>query len=167
LSTRTTDDLKREALAQSGTLHPNPERVSDKFFRDNPFFDPRDVVQVKYEMLRRVRVDGCSVSQAAACYGLSRPTYYQARDTFDRNGLTGLLPEKKGPKRAHKLKPEVLSFVEQLLEEEPGIKPLELVRRIREEFNVKVHPKSISRALSHKKKSGTSPFTGNLDRGAV
>ena len=163
----TTKPDKQQQLRTSGTLNRNPKRVNDPLFCEHAFFDARDLVQVKYEMLRRVRVDGCSVSQAAACYGLSRPTYYQARDTFDRNGLTGLLPEKKGPKRAHKLKPEVLSFVEQLLEEEPGIKPLELGRRIREEFNVKVHPKSISRALSHKKKSGTSPFTGNLDRGAV
>jgi hypothetical protein len=35
---------------------------------------PRDLVQVKYEMLRRVRVDGHSVSQSATGFGLSRPS---------------------------------------------------------------------------------------------
>ncbi len=148
-------DPKRAALARAGALHPHPECVTDELFGDNPFFDPRDCVQVKYEMLRRVRVDGHTVSRAATSCGLSRPTYYQARDAFERDGLKGLLPKKKGPKRAHKLTPEVLDFVEAQLEAEPDIKPTELARRIREQHGVEVHPKSIAparvRARSKKK----------------
>jgi len=51
-------DPKREALRQQQTLNPRPARVSDPLFREQPFFDARDWLQVKYEMLRRVRVDG-------------------------------------------------------------------------------------------------------------
>ncbi len=156
MPTRDSDDPKRRELARTGTLHPSPEQVSDELFRDNPFFDPRDGLQVKYEMLRRVRVDGHAVSQAADSCGLSRPTYYQARDAFERDGLVGLLPEKKGPKRAHKLTPEVLDFVDVQLEAEPGLSPAELARRIFEKHAVEVHPKSIARARSRWKKKPAS-----------
>ncbi len=145
------NDTKRDALTRSGTLHPSPERVSDELFADNPFFDPRDGLQVKYEMLRRVRVDGESVSRASSACGFSRPTYYQARDAFERDGLAGLLPGKKGPKRAHKLTPEVLDLVDAELEADPSLRPQELARRIEERLGVHVHPKSIARAGRKKK----------------
>ena len=148
------NDPKRTALAHSGTLHPHPERVTDELFADNPFFDPRDVLQVKYEMLRRVRVDGCTASRAAASCGLSRPTYYQARDALERDGLAGLLPDQKGPRRAHKLTPEVLAFVDAELEIDPNLKPKDLARRIEKRFGVKIHPKSIGRARGGTKKNG-------------
>lgn len=138
-------------------MHPHPERVSDELFRDNPFFDPRDGLQVKYEMLRRVRVDGHTVSRAAGSCGLSRPTYYQALEAFESEGLAGLLPEKKGPKRAHKLGIEVLDFVEAQLDVEPELRPSDLARRILDEHGIKVHPKSIPRARARRKKKPRRP----------
>ena len=150
------DDPKQSALARSGTLHPHPERVEDELFADNPFFDPRDLVQVKYEMLRRVRADGRSVSQAASSCGLSRPTYYLAKAAFERDGLAGLLPDKRGPKRAHKLTPEVLAFADAELEACPELAPAELARRIEEQLGVTVHPKSIGRARAGRKKNAAS-----------
>ena len=140
------DDPKHDALAESATLHPHPERVTDELFCDHPFFDPRDGLQVKYEMLRRVRVDGHSVKRAASSCGLSRPTFYQARDAFERGGLCALLPQKKGPTRAHKMTPDVLVFVDAELETDPKLKPVELARRVKEHFGLELHPKSIGRA---------------------
>ena len=67
---------KREALARDGALNPHPEAVRDSLFVDSPFFDPADLVQVRYEMVRRHEVDGQSVSEAAASFGVSRPTFY-------------------------------------------------------------------------------------------
>ena len=72
-------DAKSSALRQRGCLHPHAHQVSDERFAANAFFDPRDLLQVKYEMLRRVRVDGYTVSRSAASFGLSRPSFYQAR----------------------------------------------------------------------------------------
>ncbi|MBC8426799.1 helix-turn-helix domain-containing protein [bacterium] len=156
MPSRDPDDPKSKGLARAGALHPQPDQVADELFRDSPFFDPRDCVQVKYEMLRRVRVDGYTVSRAATSCGLSRPTYYKTRDAFERDGLPGLLPEKKGPKRAHKLTPEVLEFAEAELEAQPGLTPKELARRIRERHGVEVHPKSIGRARAGRKKKPAS-----------
>ena len=69
-------DLKSEALAQDGALNPRPEAVRDALFTGNPFFDAKDLVQVRYEMVRRHRVDGLAISDAAARFGVSRPTFY-------------------------------------------------------------------------------------------
>lgn len=146
----TDDDRKRDALAEHRVLHPRPERVIDELFVANPFFDPRDLVQVKYEMLRRVRADGQSISEAAARFGLSRPTFYEARAAFRRGGLRGLLPAKKGPRRRHKLSESVMAFVDEQLAADASVRPEELARRIEEHFGLKVHPRSVSRARARR-----------------
>ena len=81
---------KIAALLEEGTLNPFPEKVSDPKFQAGDFFDPHDLVQVRYEMLRRVSVDDVSVTQATAEYGVSRPTFYQAKASFDDAGAAGL-----------------------------------------------------------------------------
>jgi transposase len=144
-------DPKAAALIEDGTLNPSPEKVSDPKFHQSDFFDPRDIMQVKYEMLRRVSVEDVSVADATDEYGVSRPTYYQAKANFETTGIAGLVPKKRGPRGPHKLQGEILAFVEkQHIEGEP-IRARELARAIREEFSVEVHPRTIERALAGKK----------------
>ena len=104
------NDPKEKALRDCGALNTHP--VADALFSDNDFFDSRDLVQVKYEMLRRVHKEGESVSRAAASFGFSRPSFYKSFGEFEREGVTGLLPRKRGPRSGHKLTAEVLAFVE-------------------------------------------------------
>jgi transposase len=141
-------DPKRDALRQANALHPHPDKVKDPHFREGEFFDRRDLVQVKYEMLRRVRIDDASVVDAAAAFGLSRPSYYEALDAFTAQGLLGLLPRKRGPRRSHKLTPQVVDVVRELCSADPAMRPTELARRIEERFEIIVHPRSIERALN-------------------
>jgi Helix-turn-helix domain len=93
-------DIKGTHLREYATLNPHPEQVADVLFQSHPFFDPRDLVQVKYEMLRRVIVDGQPVGTAAATFGFSRVRWYQLRQRFAGQGLVGLLPQSKGPRQA-------------------------------------------------------------------
>jgi len=58
-------DSKAEALRQQGALHSHPDTVRDEAFRQGEFFDPRDLVQVRYEMLRHHQVDGQAVTEVA------------------------------------------------------------------------------------------------------
>lgn len=145
------NDPKAASLRQEGTLNPSPEKVTDPKFREGEFFDPRDAVQVKYEMLRRVSVESASVTDATGEYGLSRPTYYQAKASFDEAGLAGLVPKKRGPRGPHKLQGVVLAFVEKRRVRGEPIRARELAEQIREEFSVDVHPRTIERALVGKK----------------
>lgn len=51
---RLTYARRQQALEAEGAAHPRPEAVTDALFRDSAFFDPNDLVQIKYEMLRSV-----------------------------------------------------------------------------------------------------------------
>jgi len=143
---------KAARLKENDSLNLHPERVHAEQFQHSAFFDPRDLVQVKYEMLREVSHDGASKVQAAAAYGLSRQAFYRALNAFTLGGIAGLLPGQRGPKGAHKLTDEVLSFVEQRQAQEQGLHARGLARKLREELHLDVHPRSIERALARKKK---------------
>lgn len=143
---------KRDALKRHGTLNPYPDVVTDTLFQSGDFFDADDLVQVKYEMLRRVRVDKQSVSQSASAFGFSRPTYYQAEENFQRDGLYGLLPEKRGPRQRHKLTPDILNFAVQLRATSPALRTIDVAAAIRERFGITAHPRSIERALTRQEK---------------
>ncbi len=143
---------KRDSLKRHGILNPHPGRVTDPLFQAGEFFDADDVVQVKYEMLRRVRIDKEPVSQSAWAFGFSRPTYYQAEADFQRDGLFGLLPEKRGPRRGHKLTPEVLEFAGHLRSSDASLRSLDLVAAIQKRFGITAHPRSLERALARQEK---------------
>jgi transposase len=141
---------KTRTLLEDGTLNPAPEKVHDPKFRDSEFFDPHDVVQVKYEMLRHVSVENASVTNATEEYGVSRPTYYQTKASFDESGIAGLVPKKRGPRGPHKLQGEALAFIQgQLVAGEP-IRARELAKLIRQKYDLDIHPRTIERAVVKK-----------------
>ena len=146
-------DPKVAALRESRTLNPRPEAVSDEEFAATEFFDARDLVQVKYEMVRRVQVDGASVVAAAASFGFSRPSYYEAAAALDRDGLAGLVPAKPGPRRAHKLTEEIVAFARAAREADPSVGSARLAAAIADRFGVVVHRRSVERALARAPKS--------------
>ena len=143
---------KAESLRGQGTLNPRPHANKSELFQDSDFFDPRDLVQTKYEMLRGARVEGSPVSRTAATFGFSRPTFYQTRAAFERHGLAGLIPRKRGPRRAHKLTPEVVEFVEQSRTQDESLGAGGLANLIKERFGVSIHPRTIERTLSRGEK---------------
>jgi transposase len=145
-------DAKARALAEQGVLNPTPARVTDARFRTGAFFDPRDLVQVKYEMLRRVRADGATVTAAAQAFGVSRPTYYQAQRALATVGLPALVPKRPGPKGAHKLTEAVMAFVEVVRQKDPAVTATALSQRVRARFGLAVHPRSIERARARREK---------------
>lgn len=147
-------DAKAKALTEYRALNLRAEKVTDELFSQNEFFDPRDIVLVKYEMLRRVRVDGQSVTRAARSFGFSRVAFYQAQAAFEEEGLAGLLPRRRGPRRAHKLSDAVLVFIDQQRVANHTLRAEVLVPMIRKRFGLSVHPRSIERALQRRQKKG-------------
>ena len=143
---------KLEALKKQGAVNPQPDRVQDPLFGADEFFDARDLVQVRYEMLRRVEVEGHAVTQACQAFGFSRPVFYKTREAFAREGLPGLVPKKRGPRGGHKLTAEVMKGIEEALAEERSLGAEALVERVEERYGVRVHARSIQRALARRKK---------------
>lgn len=145
--------LKLDVLRSHGALNPNPEAVTDELFSSHQFFDPRDLVQVKYEMLRRVQLDNRPVAETSASFGFSRPSFYRIQEVYENQGLSGLLPRRRGPQGRHKVTAEVLEFLVQARREEPGLRPAQLVELAKDRFGLELHPRTVERALASKKNS--------------
>jgi transposase len=145
-------ETKRQVLREQGALHGCPDRVVDPLFEDSEFFDPEDAVQVKYEMLRRAREDGMTITEAAKAFGFSRPSFYKARSDFESGGLPGLTANKRGPRGPHKLTEEVMAFLGGLRAEDPSLSSPALADRVLRQFGKRIHPRSIERALPGVKK---------------
>ena len=141
-------DPKEAALAATRCLNPHPEQVADPEFLASEFFDARDAVQVKYEMVRKVKAGGAPVTQTAAAFGYSRPVDYAAAAALEASGLEGLVPARPGPRGAHKLTEEILAWAEQRLAADPALRPAQLAGPVEEAFGVRAHPRSIERALA-------------------
>ena len=147
-------DAKSQALREHGMLNPRPQLVVDELFRGSEFFDARDLVLVKYEMLRRVRLEELTVTEAAAKFGFSRPSFYQAQTLFQQAGLAGLIPKRPGPRQAHKLSDEVLDYLQQQQALDEGLRAPQLGQLAWKRFGLAVHPRSIERALFRRIKGG-------------
>ena len=126
----TRPDPKEAALAGARCLNPHPEQVTDPEFLASDFFDARDAVQVKYEMVRKARAGGVPVTEAAAAFGYSRPAYYAAAAALESSGLEGLVPARPGPRGASKLTEEILTWAEEQLAAAPALRPAQLPDRI-------------------------------------
>lgn len=153
-------DPKEAALRAVGALHPHPETVRDDAFVRDPFFDPRDRVQVKYEMLRRRRVDGRPVTEIATSFSVSRQAFYEAASAFAARGLPGLVRKRPGPQHAHKCIDEIVDFAAQWQAGESEPSAERLATAVAQQFHVTIHPRSLTRALERRKKKRPRPEPG-------
>ena len=147
---------KRQALQATGTFNPRAAQVRHPLFQQSSFFDPEDLLQLKYETLRALQTEHCPIAQAARDFGLSRPTIYEAQAQFELQGLEGLLPRKRGPKSAHKLSDQILQYLREQAAAQPDVGAEELARRVHERYAVQLHPRTIQKALKAKAKGGRS-----------
>jgi transposase len=143
-----------QALRRSGTLNPWPEKVRHPLFAQSLFFDAHDLLQLKYEMLRALRTEGCSITQVAADSGLSRPTIYQAQASFAAAGFGGLLPHKRGPKHPHKLNSAVMEQLTRWCSAHPEWEAAELAAQLKQRLRLTIHPRTIEKALAARAKRG-------------
>lgn len=144
------DPKKIVSLRSAGALNRHPEKVRNPQFLENDFFDPHDLIQLKYETIRAVEVEGHSIARAAIDFGLSRPTVYEAKENFRQGGIEGLLGRKRGPKKPRKLTAEVYEYLRQLLAAKPDLKAAKLVHEIRRRFRITLHPRTVEKALAKK-----------------
>ena len=138
---------KDETLKESGCFNANHANVTAGIFSSNPFFDKKDVIQVKYEMIRAASNGEGSVTEIADAHGFSRKSFYQIGKAFASGGLGALVPKKKGPKGPSKLNPEALGFINDFSEMNKGAKAGEISAALEAAKGVKVHPRTIHRQL--------------------
>lgn len=147
-----TQKEKSRRLKEQGVLNKQPGKVKEPLFQSNSFFDPNDLAQVKYEMVRQVTHEGKSVSESSAAFGMSRPSFYQAKEVLESEGMLGLAPKKTGPKTRHKLTAEIMEFIKGSLASDSTLSSAKLVELVKKKFSMNVHRRSIDRALAVQKK---------------
>ena len=145
---RPPEHLKLRQLKLAGLLHANPEKIQDPLFTEHPdFFDPRDLLQVRYEALRAHLFDGDQIARVCRRFATSRQTFYAILRKFVEKGSSGLLPNKAGPKGPSKLSIDVLSFARAEYGRGPEITGAELAARIKSKFRVGIHKRTMERLL--------------------
>ena len=138
---------KADYLRETGCFNSNHASVTANVFASSPFFDARDIVQVKYEMVRAASGGEGSVTDIAEAYGFSRKSYYQAREAFDVGGLCALVPKKTGPKGPTKLSTDVQEFILSFLKEHSSAKSGQISAALESEKGIKIHPRTIYRHI--------------------
>ncbi len=100
-----------ELLRRARCLHRSPENVKDeRFTQQSDFFDNRDIVQVKYELLRRCEVEGSDVASTCPDFGFSRTTYYKVQQAFLSGGMPSLMGRQRGRPKPIKVTDVVLGY---------------------------------------------------------
>ena len=138
---------KEENLKKNMCFNSNHKNVTAGIFNTNPFYDKRDTVQVKYEMLRAASKDEGSITDIADTFGFSRKSYYLINKTFEEGGLCALLPQKKGPKRASKLNSEILAFIDSFLDDNQNAKAKDISEALETNKGIRIHPRTIYRHI--------------------
>jgi transposase len=143
---------KKDILLENGTYNKNYKNVKAAKFHDDQFFDPMDIAQVKYEMLKEVEQNGITITDAADNYGFSRTAYYNIKDAFSAQGIKGLIPEKPGPKSPHKLTPAYQERIDEWVSENPGISSNEIAALINQDGIININKRTVERYRAKKKR---------------
>jgi len=145
---------KRQFLQAARAWNDRARLIRSPLFQQSDFFDPRDKVQVKYEMLRAALVEGVTVSEASRQFGYSRESFYTAVELVRDQGILALADAKRGPRQPRKLTPKVQRFLVREMEKDPSLSGRELAERVAEKLAVNVHHRSVERfRRAHGKKN--------------
>ena len=107
---------KHNEMRKNGSFNHRADTVSAEIFSKSHFFDAHDLIQVKYEMLRAVEKESRDISSTSKVFGFSRVSFYQIKKEFYENGITGLIPKKRGPKGSRKLNQSDIDFAKSLVD---------------------------------------------------
>jgi transposase len=94
-------------------------------------------------MLRAHLLEGLSVTAAAGLHGYSRAGFYLVAAAFEREGMTGLLDDKRGRRGPVKVTAEIAAFLAAAPAHMSGA---ELVGEVAARFRVVLHRRTVERA---------------------
>jgi len=140
-------EKKTEFLSNEGLLNRRPERVCHSLFSELPFFDPLDLPQVRYEMLRVARVEGKAVSEACKAFGFSREYFYRQERAFMDRGYVALLGSPMGRRPVIALNQEVVNFITHRRLQEQKVSGEQLRKEVRENFGVECSRRTVERII--------------------
>ena len=139
---------KRNALQELRAWNAHPEKVKAKLFASDPFFDPEDKAQVKYEMLRCREVETAPLGVTCHEFGFTRESYRHLLERFRSEGMGGLFEQKRGRRRPLKANDDVRMLLRNAHTQDPSLGPDELARRCQEKIGVTLSRRTVYRVLA-------------------
>jgi transposase len=140
-------DTKADFLRRESLLNPKPERVVHPLFRERDFFDPLDLPQVRYEMLRLARVEDAAVKEACQLFGFSREYFYQLERDFMARGYAALLGSTRGRRPLIALNQEIVNFIVHRKMAEPHLTGEDLRNELQATYQVECSRRTVERVL--------------------
>lgn len=140
-------ESKKVFLEKEGLLNPKPERVVHPFFKTIDFFDPFDLPQVRYELIRSARVEESSVSEACKLFGFSREYFYKLERAFMERGYVALLGSTMGRRPIIALNQEIINFIAHRKMERPEISGEKLRQEIQGIYKVDCSRRTVERII--------------------
>ena len=140
---------KKKFLEQEGLLNQKPERVSHPLFETLDFFDPFDLPQVRYEMIRAARVEKNTVAEACKLFGFSREYFYRLERAFMSRGYVALLGSTMGRRPIIALNQEVVNFIVHRKIEENQLSGENLRKEIKRLYNVDCSRRTVERIVEN------------------
>jgi len=141
------DDAKTKFLRNEGLVNPKPERVTHSLFQTNEFFDPLDLPQLRYEMLRIARVEQAPVTEACRLFGFSREYFYRLEREFMSRGYAGLLGSFRGRRPLIALNQELVNFIIHRKMTEPCLTGEDLRKELKRTYQVECSRRTVERII--------------------
>jgi len=138
---------KTDFLKKQGLLNPKPLRVNHPRFHQADFFDPLDLPQVRYEMLRAARVDKMSVTEACKQYGVSREYFYKLEHAFAERGYAALLGSTMGRPPLLALNQDIINFIIHEKMRTSSLSGDQLRKKILQRFKVDCSRRTVERLI--------------------
>ena len=139
---------KQEILLENGTFNRNYGKVMEHRFISDNFYDPQDLVQVKYEMLRTSNETSRKIEEIAGKFGFSRAAFYKIKTSYEKEGISAFVPEKSGPKNARKLTKEHQEFIDSYLARNPGVSSGDMAAILYKERGLSISKRTVERYRS-------------------
>jgi transposase len=138
---------KKKFLEHEGLLNPKPQRIAHPLFETIDFFDPLDLPQVRYEMIRAARAEKNTVAEACKLFGFSREYFYKLERAFMARGYVALLGSTMGRRPIIALNQEVVNFIVHRKIEENQLSGENLRQEIKRLYNVDCSRRTVERIV--------------------
>jgi len=142
MSTPKSQFLKKEKI-----INPRPERVIHPLFQKTEFFDPFDLPQVRYELLRSARSEELSIAEACRQFGFSREYFYQLDRAFMERGFVSMLGSPIGRRPIIALNQEIVNFIIQRRIQNSNLSGENLRQEVHKNYKVQCSRRSVERIV--------------------
>lgn len=142
---------KKETLLGNGSFNKNYSKVKKAKFLEDSFYDPMDIIQIKYELIQDAKDARGGIEKITSDYGYTRASYYLIKAAFEKGGLAALAPGKTGPKTPYKLTLERQEHIERYISENPSANSAEVVADLLGSKGIKISKRTVERYRRKKK----------------